>query len=129
MSTTEVRSNDTAGDACETSLTTTANCGQCGLSCGPYPHASAACRGGRCSLVLCQRLAGQSRVVLELPSASGRVELVVEAYPDRYEFFAVDPTDGSMRSFGTLPTTPLAARPAPSTAATTAVTGRAGRNR
>jgi alpha-N-arabinofuranosidase len=58
--------------------------------------------------MLRRRIAGQSEVVAELSVASSRVELGLEAYPDRYEFFFADPTSpGSKRSLGALPTMPL----------------------
>ena len=41
------------GSDCETMLDTTANCGQCGLGCGPYPHSSAACTAGACAIGAC----------------------------------------------------------------------------
>jgi hypothetical protein len=42
-----------AGDACEASLNAAGSCGLCGLSCGPYPHATPGCQNGRCHLTDC----------------------------------------------------------------------------
>lgn len=45
--------NGVGTDACEVSLTVPSQCGACGLSCGPYPHATAACTSLRCTLGSC----------------------------------------------------------------------------
>jgi hypothetical protein len=38
---------------CEVTVNTTSACGVCGLSCGPYSHAGAACSNYRCALSSC----------------------------------------------------------------------------
>ena len=40
------------GNGCETSLTTTSDCGSCGVGCA-FPNASATCSGGSCSFGAC----------------------------------------------------------------------------
>jgi hypothetical protein len=42
--------NGSWDDGCETSLTTTSNCGSCGKTCSSAAHATASCSGGTCKL-------------------------------------------------------------------------------
>jgi hypothetical protein len=39
-----------ASNGCEADLNAASSCGECSLSCGPYPHAKAGCDKGQCSL-------------------------------------------------------------------------------
>lgn len=41
-------------DGCETPLTSTANCGACGVTCGPLSHANPSCASGSCKIGSCQ---------------------------------------------------------------------------
>jgi hypothetical protein len=45
--------NGQADDGCEAMLNQPSRCGQCNVSCGPYPNATAACTGGRCAIGSC----------------------------------------------------------------------------
>ena len=46
--------NMSAGDGCETSITTPSNCGSCGTVCGVVPHASVrSCTGASCTIDTC----------------------------------------------------------------------------
>lgn len=45
--------NGAAGDGCEATLDQPSRCGLCGVSCGPYPHATAHCDAGRCAIEDC----------------------------------------------------------------------------
>lgn len=56
---------------------------------------------------LATRIAGTTTIRGTLPVASGALSLVVEAYPDRYEFSA-GPAGGALRAVGSAPTQPLA---------------------
>ncbi len=61
---------------------------------------------GRRKVQLHTRVLGSSQLVAEERAPEGRVELTVEAFPDRYEFsFAVE--KGAPRSLGSGPTAPL----------------------
>ncbi|MEO7330917.1 MAG: MopE-related protein, partial [Minicystis sp.] len=44
--------NGLAADGCETLLTTSANCGACGVTCAPA-HGQGSCAGGTCTLTAC----------------------------------------------------------------------------
>jgi hypothetical protein len=44
-----------ASNACEADLTAAKTCGSCDVSCGPYAHATAGCKDGRCAVASCDK--------------------------------------------------------------------------
>jgi hypothetical protein len=45
--------DEDAANGCETDLATAADCGSCGMRCGPYAHAQAGCNAGQCAIASC----------------------------------------------------------------------------